>query len=489
MNMFSSADKESEVRAFVLLALLLGGYSLANVLVGPFWPAFFGLVVPAAVLAFLYPRAGLFVSVAMTVFFERFYTLSPLVIGEAQYKVYALDAVLAASFVSALLLWMREGKRFSRFRSSDWLLLSFFGIVTAIFLFELLVPSETNVATAFSTWKNYVFYGALFFLVSYGLRTRDDIFFFARLFLWSVAAAGIFLLIGIARGGGLWTEYTPLSTAGTRFLAFPHAFYFSLGFLSIFFSSPFWLVDPRRSRLLFWLSAVLIAGILGSLMRHLWLGIGGAMVFGFLFFPSEYRRAFIRTALPFLAVAASSLLIFWSALALFPQSDIRGDTRYVADILSERIFSIGNRYDESLAWREGVWTSAMAEFRRSPIFGIGFGAQVPVELGDYRSYVEVRNMHNSWLAMLIQTGLVGAAVFLGFLVSLCLTLFRAHSGDRFFGAMKYGLMGLIVFQCLVFFSQPYLETNLLGIFFWITLGVARAVTDMPKSKPAQRIGN
>lgn len=482
MNMFSSVDRESEVRAFALLVLLLGGYSFANVLIGPFWPAFFGLVAPAAVLAFLFPRAGLFASVAMTVFFERFYALSPLVIGDVEYKLYALDAVLAASFVSALLLWTREGRWFSRFRWSDRLLLTFFGIVTVIFLAGLIFPSEAGIATAFSTWKNYVFYGALFFLVSYGLRTRDDVFFFVRLFLWSVALAGVFLFIGIARGGGLWTEYTPLSTAGTRFLAFPHAFYFSLAFLAVFFSSPFWLANPVRTRLMFWFSGILIAGILGSLMRHLWLGIGGAIVFGLVVFPSEYRRAFIRTTLPFLGIAASVLLIAWSALSLFPQSDVRSDVRYASDILSERIFSIGNRYDESLAWRESVWTSAMTEFVKSPIFGIGFGAQVPVELGDYRSYVEVRNMHNSWLAMLIQTGLVGAAVFIAFLVSLYLALVRARSGDRFFGAVKYAALGLIAFQCLIFFSQPYLETNLLGIFFWITLGLARAAVDMPKSR-------
>lgn len=484
MNMFSAADRESEFRALFLLLLLLGGYSLVNVLAGPFWPAFFGLVAPAALLAFLYPRAGMFASVAVTVFFERFYTLSPLVIGDAYYKLYALDMVLAASFISALFLWMREGRWFSRFRWADRLLLAFFAIVTAILAVGLIFPSEAGIATAFSTWKNYVFYGALFFLVSYGLRTRDDVFFFVRMFLWSTAAAAVFLLIGIVRGGGLWTEYTPLSTAGIRFLAFPHAFYFSLAFLAVFFSSPFWLANPIRSRLMFWFSGILLAGILGSLMRHLWLGIGGAIVFGLLMFPSEYKRAFIRTTLPFLGIAASVLLILWSALALFPQSDIRGDVRYAGDILSERVFSIGNRYDESLAWREGVWTSAMAEFSKRPVFGIGFGASVPVELGDYSSYVEVRNMHNSWLAMLIQTGLLGVGVFAAFLVSLWLALLRSRSDDRFFGAVKYALLGIIVFQCLIFFSQPYLETNLLGIFFWITLGLARSAIDMPKSKSA-----
>lgn len=484
MNMFSSADKESEVRGFVFLVLLLGGYALTNILVGPFWPAFLGLVVPAAVLALLFPRAGLFASITTTVLFERFYTLSPIVIGDVEYKLYALDAVLAASFASAFFLWVRGDRKSFPVRWSDRLLLMFFGLVTAIFLIGLMFPSEAGIATAFSTWKNYVFYGALFFLVSYSLRTRDDVFFFVRLFLWSVVAASVFLFIGIVRGGGLWTEYTPLSTAGIRFLAFPHAFYFSLAFLAIFFSSPFWRANSVRTKMLFWFSGILIAGIFGSLMRHLWLGMGGAITFGFLTFPSEYRKAFIRTTLPFLGIAASVLLISFSALSLFPQSDIRSEIGYASDVVSERIFSIGNRYDESLAWREGVWTSAMSEFAKRPIFGIGFGAQVPVELGDYRSYVEVRNMHNSWLAMLVQTGLVGAAIFSGFLVSLCVGLMRARSADRFFGAVKYATLGLILFQGLIFFSQPYLETNLLGIFFWITLGLARAATDMPKKKPA-----
>lgn len=36
------------------------------------------------------------------------------------------------------------------------------------------------------------------------------------------------------------------------------------------------------------------------------------------------------------------------------------------------------------------------------------------------------------------------------------------------------VLALLLFQALVFLSQPYLETNLLGIWFWVTLGFARA---------------
>ncbi len=481
MPIFSLANKESELRAFALLLFLLAGYSVANIFIGPFLPAFVGLVLPAALLTFFFPRAGFFASVVMTIVFERFYTLSPLVVGDTEYKLYALDAILASAFFSVLVLAVQEGRRLSRLRVSDMLFGAFLVWSIGIFFGGLIASPEMSLATAFSTLKNYVFYGMLFFFVSYTIRSRDEVFFFAKVFLGGVALATTFLALGIIRGGGLWTEYTPLSTAGTRFLAFPHAFTFSLAFLAIFFSAPFWFSDKKRKAVLLWFLTVLAVGIVGSLMRHLWLGISGAIVFGLLFFPSEYKRIFFRMSLPFISVGASVLVIALSTLSLFPQSDVRNDLRRTTEILSERIFSIGNRYDESLAWREGVWASALGEFGNNPLFGIGFGAQVPVELGDYRSYVEVRNMHNSWLALLIQTGLIGALLFASFLFSLFVTLFKTFSKDAFFMAAKYSVLGLIVFQCLIFFSQPYLETNLLGIFFWITLGLARVLVDIPKS--------
>lgn len=95
-------------------------------------------------------------------------------------------------------------------------------------------------------------------------------------------------------------------------------------------------------------------------------------------------------------------------------------------------------------------------------------------------------MHNSWLALLIQTGIVGGVIFASFLGFLFFDLFRSASRSSVLLSAGRILTALAFFQGLVFFSQPYLETNLLGIFFWITLGLIRSLPDM-KAGPSKGV--
>ncbi|MEI6650301.1 MAG: O-antigen ligase family protein [Candidatus Moraniibacteriota bacterium] len=517
---FFGDGKRSELFAFSFLIILLFTDAFINAAYGFSLPVFVATLAPAAVLAFLYPRAGLSAALSTTIVFERFFTLVPMTVGEISYKLYPLDIILVATFLSTFLLYIRDGRRRFRFRSTDAFLLIFFGIVTVIFVSGLFgLGKDQGLATAFSTWKNYVFYGALYFSAATLVRTRDDVRSVARLFLGSVAVAGIFLLIGFARGGGLWTEYTPLSTSGTRFLAFPHAFYYSMALLTLLLSLPFqtagdgFVVEQhptigfahpyaffRRAEELFAgrgngdgalitersvsygtyaAIAFLTIGIVSSLMRHLWIGIAVTIVSAVLIAPNRIGKPLLRFAATWILPSIGLLLLCISVLVAVPETVMGNPVGHVVDIVKERVLSIGSGTDESLAWREAVWESALSRFSEHPFRGIGFGASVPVELGDYREYVEVRNMHNSWLAMLIQTGLFGMAAFSAFLVSLVKKAFRSDMGDdRYLQGARIVLLGLLLFQGIVFFSQPYLETNLLGLFFFVTLGLMRALPDM-----------
>jgi O-antigen ligase len=173
--------------------------------------------------------------------------------------------------------------------------------------------------------------------------------------------------------------------------------------------------------------------------------------------------------------------------SMFPLSDVTSSAEQGFSIVKERFVSIGNGYDESFAWRGKVWESTLERFAPHPLLGIGFGASVPVELGEYRQYVEVRNMHNSWLALLIQTGVVGVALFLGVVLTFIIALARKALSDPLLRQVRFVVFGLLFFQGLVFFSQPYLETNLLGLFFWITLGVGRALLEFSEEREKQQI--
>ncbi|MEK9173655.1 MAG: O-antigen ligase family protein, partial [Patescibacteria group bacterium] len=334
---------------------------------------------------------------------------------------------------------------------------------------------NTSLAVAFSTWKQYVFYGGIALMFPFLIREEKDLRVFAKVFLGGVALTVFFLFLGVVRGGGLWTEYTPLSTSGTRFLAFPHAFYYSLALLSLLLSLPYWYKEKalRKGKVIFlWILAL---GVLGSLMRHLWLGIGGVLVMALLVRPKLYGKYFSKISLSFLVPLLTLTLLAWYLVSVFPNSDPSYDLERATNVVSERIISIGNERDESLAWRGVVWESALKSFVEAPILGIGFGKSVPVELSDYQAYVEVRDMHNSWLALLIQTGIIGILLLGGFVVTLLTQVSRKVFEGDYLENIRRVLLGLLLFQALVFFSQPYLETNLLGIFFWLTLGLLRAL--------------
>ena len=475
MNSLFSRPAESS--ALFFLVCFLASNAFFNAVFGFSLPLFLGTLPLSVGVAFFFPRAGLVAALLVTLFFERFFTLESFVIAETTYKLYPLDLILGACLFSGLLLFLKHRSEFLRFRSYDAWLLSFLLLVSVLLAFSLSHGASGAGAVAFSTWKNYVFYGVLVWLVGGLLRTRADLVAFTRLFFWGLAAAGIFLVIGLVRGGGLWTEYTPLSTAGTRYLAFPHAFYFALGLLTLLLALPYWLgrVGRGRTRLYIGGSIFLLLGVLGSLMRHLWLGLGGTLLMAFVVSPRIYGRAIvqygIRLVLPGIFLLATAVL----GMVLFSSSSTSLSLGRGLSVVQERLLSIGNNTDESLVWRGAVWSSTLERFRANPWFGIGFGASVPVEIGDYQEFVEVRNMHNSWLALLMQTGVVGLFLFGGFLFSLMREAWRLTLTDAFLRQVRFVLFGLLFFQALVFFSQPYLETNLLGVFFWLTLGLVRAL--------------
>jgi len=480
---FFRNTKRSETIAFAFLVVLLSADAAVNAFFGFSLPMFFATVIPAAFLAFLYPRSGLAASIVATVLFERFFTLVPLTVGEATYKLYPLDLILVPVFLSAFFLFIRDGERRFRFTAADRLLLLFFALVTVVFAVGLIgLGRDQGLATAFSTWKNYVFYGALYFATAILVRSWESMRTVAKIFLSAVAVAGIFLLVGIVRGGGLWTEYTPLSTPGTRFLAFPHAFYYSLGLIVVLLFLPYRSEDREKELAASWwryaFVVLLSAGVVLSLMRHLWIGIAVTLVVAILSSPKHIGKTLVRFAIGLAIPLVTVSVLALALVASLPENLVGNPIGNGLSIVQERALSIGSGTDESLAWREAVWGSALSRFSEHPLSGIGFGASVPVELGDYRQYVEVRDMHNSWLALLIQTGVSGTAVFVAFLVSLIARL--SHSGSRvpFFNGSKAVLLGLLLFQGIVFFSQPYLETNLLGMFFWMTLGLTRSLSDM-----------
>lgn len=467
-----------ETTILVSLIFSLGMLSLWTVIDGAVPALFFIFIFIFAFLcAFLYPRAGIMALIVNTVLFQRYFTQAPLIYHDTLIKLYPLDAILGGTLLYLIVsLLVSRGRSLWSLRCDGWLLL-FFGYVTVLLFAALFDRGPSDGAIAFSTWKNYVFYGSLYLVIReifFGEYGRKIL---GKTFLLSVAAALVFLVIGIVRGEGLWTEFTPLSTSGMRILDFPHALYFSIAFLGILLLS----VTSRKifaryqKFFTFVFPVLLLIGIVGSLMRHLWIALFFGVSMGFILLSSSAKARLLRSSATLLGIIAVIGIMGLALLTLAPQSRMAHQSLGALSSLAERVTSISDSgIDESVAWRYSVWQSAFGRLSESPLFGTGLGQNVPVELGDYHDFVVVRNIHNSWLALLVQTGLIGTMLFLLFLAGLVKELFRkrVHSDEE--GGVRAAYGSILVFYSIVFLFQPYLESNILATFFWILLGLIGA---------------
>lgn len=478
--MKNSAKQLSNETISAIFIIAFGAFfSLSNLLIGFSWPLYLATIPVAALIAFFHPRSGLYAGLFLTFVFERFFTLAPIVIGRAEYKFYPLDALLLAIIAGTLFQLISKKVRF-HFRKVDGLLVGFSALTLIYFLFSFL-NAESDFALAFSSFKNYAFYSLLYFLLLINIDSREHLRRLAKFVFAGAVGIIFFIFYGALSGVGLWTEYTPLSTAGVRILAFTHAFYLALAFLGLVAyalfqktnTTPYSGLSSGYYRVFRVLMIVWLVGIAGSMMRHLWISLAFALAAIFWLLPTERRLKLVKIAgsffLVFLVLAA---LVFYAAL-FFDDSGLGKNVIEISSSLGERFFSITNTSDESIFWRNIVWKEAAREYLESPVTGVGLGKKFFVESGSYMDFVEVRNIHNSWLVIFVQMGLAGLGLVAGLFVAIARKLAKKVLPDNELEALRFSLLAILFFQLVAFMFQPYLEANLLGIFFWIALGLAR----------------
>lgn len=441
------------VSCFILLNLW-SGFSLA---------IYSFVFLTVLLLAFLRPQPGLMAVVFLTMVFERFFTLQPLLIGRNEYKLYPLDILLAGIFLG--IGWqILNGKIKPKWRRLDFLMLGFIALGCAYFAASLF-GSDAEFSLVFSSFKNYAAYPLIYFAVVWLLDKPEDRKNFMLFGLYGALTIILFILYGALSGGGLWTEYTPLSTEGIRLLAFTHAFYLSLAILGLLA----WLLMGHRIKpsemglLILW-----TFGIVGSMMRHLWIGLIAAVGLLLFLVPRQNQKN-IGSLVRYLAVAflATAAILFY-LFTVFPNSDLRYKLTDAQNVIVHRLATLwSSESDESFAWRGSAWQSALKDYREHPILGLGFGRKVIVEVDNYIDFVEIRNIHNSWLVLLIQMGLPGILLIGLILLEAARLTLKRHGMDW----LDLFLISALAFFCIVALFQPYLETNLLGLFFWLILGL------------------
>ncbi len=473
----TKSDLAYTIMAFVYLA----SFIIISIFFGlsPLLFAVFAII--AAIFVLPHPELGLSLILGLTMIFERFFTLQPIIIDQnAIYKIYPLDLIIGLTIIGLLIKLWKNRKEKINWQLPEMFLLLFIFFAVAYFI-RSVIDLNADLSVSFSTLKNYAFYPLLYFLTIFLVRNKKVFEKISLLMIFSGVGIIFFIGFGLVSGQGLWTEFTPLSTAGVRLLAGTHAFYLiliSLIVLSLLAFKRFW--NPPFITVVL---GIWFLGILGSLMRHLWLALAVG-VFGLLLtIPGKNKKILagysIKVGLMALTLAAFSFLF----LNFFPTNEISKNFLANFSSFQERVVSISaGASDTSINWRFGIWRSALDSWMDNPLWGTGLGRQIPLELRDWKTFEEVRNLHNSPLAIMVQTGIIGFALFLAFLISLLkLSWNNLKKIDPELKPYCFGIgAGVLVFLFASLF-QPYLETNLYGAIFWIFLGLLRTDANLKQS--------
>ena len=467
----------------LLAYLYLAGFIILGMAWG-FSPLIYALFLLAAMI-FVLPShfLGLQLIIFSTMIFERWFALQPLVTEYSIYKIYPLDLIIIWALVGWLINQIWRRKNIIIFGWTEKLLLAFM-VLTGIYLITSLFNINADPEVSGSTFKNYAFYPLLYFLTIYSVQTKEQFKNILHLILFTGVLIIGFLVIGLFRGEGLWTEFTPLSTLGIRFLAGTHAFYLMIAALialSLLAFDRFRYKGLTTLIIIVWLS-----GIALSLMRHLWLALLVGLIFILVLVPITNRKNLIK-----LSIRSGSLIITLIVVAvllvnLFSLDNFSEVLNSSYKVISERIASVfTSANDTSINWRLNFWQAAKNSWLENPILGLGFGQKLPLELGDWQTFEEIRNIHNSPLAIAIQMGLIGITLFGLFLLAEISAGFKYIFKNEELKPYYLGLLAALtaIFSASLF--QPYLETNLTGIFFWILLGLFRS--GLIISGPKERI--
>ena len=415
-----------------------------------------GLLLVTLVVLARSPESGVVGLIVTTMLFESFFTLQETVVGEQSYKFYLIDALLLLTFGAYLF-----GERFKGFKlnKADWAVLGLDALLAVYFVASFALPG-VDMALAFSAFKTYAFYSVLYFLVRRLLARPNGLLALERAFMAGGFGILFFLVFGLLAGQGLWVGATPLSTAGSRILAPTHAFYALFPLLLVLTKpvapgAPAWW--PRLKMALSWLWTF---GIVFSLARHLWLVLAAQMAMLWRFLPGLRRHltAYSRWPLALGLVGLVAILMLTFSAPALVQNGTLGEG--VGSVL-ERAKSLFSSDDVSINWRKTLWAEGWQNLIDRPLFGLGLGRELNFQLSATNFTVAVRELHNSVFALLVQTGLVGGAVF-GWLLWRLFRPVKWHLRRAVVPAVA--LTGVV----LASLFGTYFEANFLIVFFWIS---------------------
>lgn len=304
--------------------------------------------------------------------------------------------------------------------------------------------------------SNTAFYILLYFLILNN-ATQENIvnnFIYSLLILTTIIAIhGIFQYI---RLDFLWFMFPPGASINRVSSVFGNADFLG-GYLAMVFPVSFSMFLFRKRKILFGISSITIfISLLLTFTRSAWVSFGLSFIF-LLVVLFIYRPDVISKNKVWLL----SVLIVFVLLVIV----LNFTTGYG---IFSRFFSIFNWSGYNVQVRFGLWSSALNIFKRSPVTGIG--------LDNFKIVGQGCRIHNEYLQILAEMGIIGIGVFAWLIFSYFKESFLALKNSSAYRQILIISLMAAAFSMLIdsLFCFPLHRVSH-NVLFWSLLGLTLAV--------------
>jgi len=474
--------KLSETAIYTILATI----SVSIFVIASFYTAFnlplyiFSIGI-ASIFIFKKPEVGLYTNIILTIVFGYSYTLVPLTGNETIYKIYPIDILVIITILSFLLYKLQNPKIKIKVDK-----LGIYILIFSLFsLFSMIygIYRGGNAALAFSTFKNYAIYSIFFFIIINVIRDKDKLKQLIKVFLYSGIVLLLFTILGYSSGRGLWIEATPLSTEGTRLLAPNHAFYLCVAFLLAMSLLAYRQKVYGKLTILIILAQLM--GIIGSLTRHLWISLFVASIIIFTMLRKKYKNNLLKIiAIQFLFIIVIIIIYALFSFILTEEIKIFG-LEYIESAITrfESLFTYSTSEDLSIYFRFFAWEKAFSLLLENMIFGIGFGQHFTFDFFGYPTIVEARELHNNFIGMILQMGILGFLSFIALNIVFIRKIYVLYKkNSKKLTPYLLGALGCYLLFIISANFGTYFDVNVLVTFFWSTMAIVVVIENILKKE-------
>jgi O-antigen ligase len=221
-----------------------------------------------------------------------------------------------------------------------------------------------------------------------------------------------------------------------------------------------WGATGRRRRAAYGLASLILSfSLVWSYARSAWAGLfGGILAIGLL----RGRKILI------LSLAGIILVI---GFLLLSQPSVRFQVFQLAEVFTQPV---------STSARLQLWSTSLRMIQGHPLFGVGLG-QVKRSLVDYGCDLEYTHVHNDFLNVATNAGLLGLAAFIWIWVTFLRMVVRCRPRQQIHGlwpVLRTAGFGLMVAFLVAGLFQCYYTDVENAMLLWFLLGLVTAVCRM-----------